>query len=307
MQKINQNKQAKSSRLYRLGLLAWLLVIFLGVHHSAMAASSKSSSSPSSPTSSTSNSGSSAFIQSYNATTDLQQGMIVQLKKSSGNGIEPASQTSIYQTFGVVVNINSAAIAVQNEDKSGTQVFVATSGHYDILVSDQNGAIEAGDYITLSPIDGIGMKDNSSQPIVVAQALSSFNGTGPLIGSDKLKTSTGTETVHLGLVNAIISIGHNPLLVASNSDVPRVLAQFSQSIAGKPVSSWRIWIGVAILGVIAFIVGSMLYGAVRSSLISIGRNPLSRKAITKGFVQVVLSALIIFTSAVFGVYLLLKA
>jgi hypothetical protein len=174
------------------------------------------------------------------------------------------------------------------------------------LVSDQNGAINAGDYITLSPVDGIGMKDNSSLPIVVAQALSAFNGTGPVIGTDKVTTPTGSETVHLGLISASIAIGHNPLLVSSNNSVPKVLSQFAKTVTGKDVSSWRIWLGVAILAVIAFIVGSMLYGAVRSSLISIGRNPLSKKAITKGFVEVVLSALIIFISAVFGVYLLLK-
>lgn len=302
MSKTKINSKVNSPKLYLLGVFSWLFLFFAVSSQAAFATSTSSNSS----SSSSSSSNNSAFIQSYNAATNLQQGMIVQLQKSGSTSVGPATETSIYQTFGVVVNLSSAAIAVQNQDKVGTQVFVATSGHYDILVSDQNGAINPGDFITLSPVDGIGMKDNSAEPIVVAQALGSFNGTGPVIGTDKVAISTGTQTVHLGLVSASIAIGHNPLLVASNSSVPKVLSQFTKAVTGKDVSAWRIWLGVTVLGVIAFIVGSMLYGAVRSSLISIGRNPLSKKAITRGFVQVVLSALIIFTSAIFGVYLLLK-
>jgi len=303
MQKNNKNRHKILSKSHLLDMFVGILFVFTIGSASVFAASTKSSGSTSSSTSSGNNS---AFIQSFNAATDLQQGMIVQLQKNNNNSVEPATQSNISQTFGVVVNLSSAAIAVQDEDKSGTQVFVTTSGRYQILVSDQNGAINTGDFITLSPINGIGMKDNTNEPIVVAQAIGSFNGTGPIIGTDELKTPTGTEKVHLGLLSANIAVGHNPLLVSANSSVPKVLQSFSNTVAGKNVSSWRIWLGVAILAVIAFIVGSMLYGAVRSSLISIGRNPLSKKAITKGFIEVVLSSLIIFTSAVFGVYLLLK-
>jgi len=236
----------------------------------------------------------------------MQPGMIVQLQPTNSDSVEPATQNTVYRTFGVVVNLNSASIAVQDQSGQSNQVFVASSGHYDILVSDQNGAIQVGDYITLSPVDGIGERDDSTEPIVVGQALASFNGTGPLIGTDTVKTSSGNETIHLGLIEATIAIAHNPEESAANSSVPKVLEDFSQSITGKEVSAWRIWLGVTFLGAIAFIVGSMLYGAVRSAIISIGRNPLSKKIITRGFVEVVLSALIILISAVFGVYLLLK-
>jgi hypothetical protein len=246
------------------------------------------------------------FIQSYSAAANLQQGMIIQLKSNSKNSVEPATQSTIFQTFGIIVNVNSAAIALESQDKTGDQVFVANSGHYDILVSDQNGAISPGTYITLSPVNGIGMKVDSTQPIVVAQALQSFNNSSPILGTDTLKTSNGNIKVHLGLINANISIGHNPLLVTTNSGVPKLLSKISMSITGKQVSAWRIWLGLAILGIVAFIVGTMLYGAVRSSLISIGRNPLSKKAITRGFLEVVFSSLIILISAIFGVYLLLK-
>jgi hypothetical protein len=288
MLKTKQKRFDKSLHLHLLGIIAWSLVLLMVLHHPTPVSAESS------------------FIQSYNTTSSLQQGMIVQLQKTNANTVEPATQTNIYNTFGVVVNMANASIALEQNSKSNNQVFVANSGHYNILVSDQNGPIEAGDYITLSPIDGVGMKDNSTEPIVVAQALSSFDGSGPILGTDQLKTSTGTEKVHLSLVQASISIGHNPLLASSSTIVPKALEQLSKTVTGKSVAAWRIWLAVAILLVVAFIVGVMLYGAARSSLISIGRNPLSKKAITKGFIEVVTSALIIFISAVFGVYLLLK-
>jgi hypothetical protein len=288
MQKTKKNTLSNSSSLYLLGLLAWFLVFFLANLHPVTAATP------------------STFIQSYNSLSSLQEGMIVQLQKGDSTTVVPASQTSIYNTFGVIVNQADASIALENNSKTSDQVFVANSGHYSILVSDQNGPVNTGNYITLSSLNGVGMKDDSTEPIVVAQALNSFNSNSPILGSDQIKTSSGNETVHLGIVEANISIGHNPLLSSNNNDVPKVLGQFAQTVAGKAVSAWRIWLGLAVLFVVSFISGTMLYGAVRSSMISIGRNPLSKKAISKGFIEVALTALIIFISAVFGVYLLLK-
>jgi hypothetical protein len=45
---------------------------------------------------------------------------------------------------------------------------------------------------------------------------------------------------------------------------------------------------------------------VRSSMIALGRNPLSRKSILRGMFQVIITSIIIFICGLFGVYLLLK-
>ncbi len=289
---MQKTKQSSSRVLYLLATFTLLIVFLLTVHHSSAA-------SPTFPVPNT-------FIQSYSTSANLQNGMIVQLAKGDATSVIPASQDNIYGTFGIIVNSANAAIAIQDSTKTGSAVFVANNGHYNVLVSDQNGPISAGNYLTVSSLDGIAMKTNSSAPIVIAQALASFNNSSPIISTEKIKTSSGTVTVHIGLVSSNISIGHNPLLVSSNSGVPRVLEQFSRTITGKSVTAWRIWLGVSVIAIASIMAGTMLYGAARSSLISIGRNPLSKKAITKGFIQVVLLALIIFISSVFGVYLLLK-
>ena len=56
----------------------------------------------------------------------------------------------------------------------------------------------------------------------------------------------------------------------------------------------------------ALITGVMLYSGARGSLISVGRNPLSKGAILKGLIQIVILSLTVFITGMFGVYLLLK-
>ena len=54
------------------------------------------------------------------------------------------------------------------------------------------------------------------------------------------------------------------------------------------------------------IAGSMLYAGVHSSMISIGRNPLSKQSIVRSMIQVIVTSFIVFIIGIFGVYLLLK-
>jgi len=61
-----------------------------------------------------------------------------------------------------------------------------------------------------------------------------------------------------------------------------------------------------ILIIIAAISGSILYGGVRTTMVSIGRNPLAKASIMRGLAQVVLVSIIIFIIGLIGVYLLLK-
>ena len=78
-------------------------------------------------------------------------------------------------------------------------------------------------------------------------------------------------------------------------------------MAGKDDPAWKIYLGLSIIVIVAVLTSVMIYSAIRNSLVSIGRNPLSKEAIKKGFIRVVVAALIIFISGILGVYLLLKA
>jgi hypothetical protein len=111
--------------------------------------------------------------------------------------------------------------------------------------------------------------------------------------------------LHIGYVSVDITIGKNPLLRTDNS-LPGVLSKASNLVAGKVVSPVRVYVSLLILAITAFVSGSLIYGGVKSSLVSIGRNPLSKKTITRSLTQVVIVGLLVFLSGVFGVYLLLK-
>lgn len=245
-----------------------------------------------------------AVTQGYGAEQVMQRGMLVQLKKGDTTKVEVVKQDTADQMYGVVVNANDAPVTLSSD---GKKVFVATAGHYDVLVNTQNGEVKAGDYLTVSAIDGIGMKASDKEPVVVGRALSGFDGKSNVIGSSQVKDSKGgTQSISFGRVQADITVAKNPLLKAEEPNLPSVLKKASEAIAGKPVNPVKVYIGVFIFLVSTLIASSLMYGGVRSAIISIGRNPLSKKSIIKGMFQIIITGLTVFISGIFGVYLLLK-
>lgn len=250
---------------------------------------------------------SSAVPQSYNADPAVQVGMIVKLNEKDPKTVEPLSSSEITEMLGVVIPGDNATIVLAPEKSDKQQVLVATSGHYSVLVSNQNGGIKTGDFVTISAVNGIGMKASDNEVEVLGRAGGNFSGTANVIGSMKIKNSAGGEReVAIGRVPIDMSISHNPLFQKSADYIPGFLAKVAVSIADKPVSVARIYLSMAILFVISLITGNMLYSGVRSGMIAVGRNPLSKKSIIKSLIQTVVAGLIIFIIGVFGVYLLLK-
>lgn len=273
------------------------------------AASSKTSSKTSSKSSSSTpiQDISSGVTQSYNAGSGVELGMMVQLKPKSPNTVIPLNQSNIIDMLGVVIPSNNATIVLTPQSVTAQQVLVATSGHYIVLVSNQNGPINVGDYITISSIDGVGMKANDVQDEVLGKAAGAFNGTANVLGSTQLKSTLGTTTtVTIGRIPVDLSISHNPLFARAADYVPGFLSKVADSVANKPVSSARIYLSMALLLITALVTGNMLYSGVRSGMQAIGRNPLSKKSIIKSLIETVIAGLIIFVVGVLAVYLLLK-
>lgn len=247
-----------------------------------------------------------AVTQAYGVTGTVQQGMIVMLDPKNASNVEPLTNKRDSAMQGVVVAANDSAVTLSG-DGTSDQVYVATAGKYDVLVSTQNGPIKAGDIISISALDGIGMKADSNESVVLGKALESFNGTNNVKGTTTLTTSNGTSNVSLGLIQVDVGISHNPLAVNGNDTaVPGFLRHWAEAIAGKPVSAARIYIGLAILLVTVAVAGSVLYGGVRSGLIAIGRNPLAKSSILRGLLQVIFIGLAIFVVGLVAIYVLLK-
>lgn len=247
-----------------------------------------------------------AVTQAYGVTGSIQKGMIVMLDPKNSNNVEPLTNKKDNAMQGVIVSASESAVSLSG-DGSTDQVYVANGGKYDVLVSTQNGPIKAGDILSISALDGIGMKADSHESLILGKALQSFDGTNNVSGTTRLATSTGTKNVSIGLVQADISISHNPLSQAGgDTAVPGFLRHIASSIAGHPVTASRIYIGLAVFLITVFVAASLLYGGVRSSLTAIGRNPLAKGSVLRGMFQVLSVGLIIFVVGLVAIYLILK-
>ncbi len=245
-----------------------------------------------------------AVSEGYNSDQVLQRGMIVRLKKDDNTKIEAVGADNAEHMHGVVVAANDAPVTLA---KDGQKVFVATGGHYDVLVNNQNGAVNPGDYVAVSALAGIGMKAGTKEPYVIGRALKSFDGTKDVISSVEVKDSAGANrTVAIGRVQVDVGVAKNPLLKATEPNVPQFLQKAASVVAGRPVNAIRIYVGILIFGITTVVAASLMYGGIRSGLISIGRNPLSRKSIMRSMFQVIITGLIVFITGVFGVYLILR-
>jgi hypothetical protein len=236
------------------------------------------------------------IVRGYSSKTSLQPGWVVALSEDAINTVEAVPAKDSSKIYGVVVDPSKAPVTLQ--PNQGQRVFVATSGAYPVLVNTQNGPISPGDLISMSNTDGIGAKANNQESTILGQALESFDGKTNVI-------ATGEGGAAIGRVNVNITPGKNPL-VKSTSAVPSVLRRAGEAIAGKNVTAVRIYAALVIFLVTAFIAGMVLWTGVRSGIISIGRNPLSRHLIFKGLIQVIIVAVIVFVIGLFAVYLLLK-
>ena len=245
------------------------------------------------------------ITQGYDIETNvsLQRGMIVGLKENDPKKVEPINNSAFKRLHGVVVGTGDSSFVLAEDTQ---KIFVASGGKFDVLVSDQNGVINPGDYVTVSPITGIGMKSDDFQEIVLGKAIDGFDGNNKKLSEASIKDAQDKDKkINIGRIQVDISIIRNPSL-KSTASLPGFLKEASQYVAGKPVNPIRVYISLAVLFAAASVSASLIYSGIRSGMVAIGRNPLSKKSILRGIFQVIIVGLIIFIIGIFGVYLLLK-
>ena len=243
-----------------------------------------------------------SVTRGYGSDQTLQRGMIVGLKKDNAAKVEPLDISRMSDMLGIVVNPNDSPITISDDNQ---RIFVSTTGLYEVLVSDQQGAINSSDYITLSAVSGVGMKATDEQSDVIGRAAGSFDGKTGVISSTVLSGDGKQKTVHIGRIPVEIDADKNPLVKPADK-TPLLLGRAGRAIAGKSVSPVRLYLSALIFIVGTVIAGAILYAGIRSSIISIGRNPLSKQSIFRSMIGVSFTSLIVFIISVIGVYLLLK-
>lgn len=245
-------------------------------------------------------------VQGYAADTPIDNGTVVQLTGKNSNRVKVSTQAELQNMFGVTVDRAQLPLMISNGLEN--EVFVAVSGTYNVLVSTQAGAIVPGDYVTLSSISGVAMKAGTEEKTVLGRAHGSFNGEGITLGKAELKDVEGNanKQVTLGSIPVTIDIKRNPNEKSTKTRVPEVLERIGQAIAEKEVSPIRIYLSMGITAVSIFAAIAILYSGVRNGVISIGRNPMSKKSIFRALLEIVLTCLLILIIGLFAVYLLLK-
>lgn len=244
--------------------------------------------------------------QGYGSDQTLQKGMLVRLKPGDGTKVQALTQDDEKDMLGVVVSAGDSPVSLSQTDIAG-QIYVATYGRYDVLVSTQSGPIKTGDFITISSLAGVGMKGGSAQQVVIGKALTGFDGKNAET-STTLQGSNSKQTVSLTHIPVNISVAHNPLYSAQNNTpgVPNILGNLVRLVTDRQVSVFRIYAALGILAICIIIGGSILFSGVRNGMVAIGRNPLAKRSIVRNLIQVTLIALIIFVIGASAVYLLLR-
>lgn len=238
------------------------------------------------------------ITQGYSTTEKVPVGSIVSLKKNTTDQVSAASSSNVDSILGVVINTDSSLLYVSNGQE--TEVQVATTGTVPVLVSDINGKIVRGDHITASPIGGVGMKATGNVRIVgIAQG----DPSNP--NKQTYKEKDGKEqTVTLGEVPVLVNVAYY-FKEPEKTIVPSAIQNVANALAGRSVSTTPILISAAIFIVTLIVVVSIIYSMIKSSIISVGRNPMSQGAIYRDLVQMSTLVLAILTVSFSSIYLIL--
>ncbi len=238
--------------------------------------------------------------QSYTADDALPLGSLVSLKKDTADHVIPSLTSNAENLFGVVITEDGSLLTLKNPQ--GKQVQIATSGTVPVIVSDVNGVIKQNDHITASPIAGVGMKATANVRIIgIAQGDMKVTSEGKQEYTDK---DGHKQTVQLGQVPTLVNVSYF-FKEPEKSVIPTAIQNVANSLAGRQVSTVPIIISGAIFLVTIIVVMSLIYSMIKSSIISIGRNPMSQAAVYRGIIQLSALVLAILSGGIISIYFVL--
>lgn len=243
--------------------------------------------------------GNSSISQGFKTNdSNVSSAALVGIEKENSNTIELANKNEADKLVGVV---GAKPLIELSGGTSGVQV--VTSGLTLTLVSDINGKVVNGDKVTASPIEGVGMKATESSVIV-----GTAQGDLANVSTDKrtITTKDGKrQTVNIGLLPVQVGVAYYTVDDGKASYVPAFLQELANNVSGRNVSPVRVLVAALILLLLFVSITVLLYSAVRSSIISIGRNPLSESAVRKSLVEVGLTVGTVLVFAILVIYLVL--
>lgn len=237
--------------------------------------------------------------QGYKSGESLPAGTLVSLDNATTKSVKAATTATTQDLFGVVVKPAEVLVNLVNQTD---QVQVATSGVALAFLSDINGSIKPGDRISTSAISGVGAKASDSTKILGIAQGSLNEGTS---GSAKrtVKDRAGKDqTVVIARVPVAVEVAY----YNSQGPVVGYARNLISGVAGREVSTQRALIGLGIMALALTLVGIMLSTSVKSSITSIGRNPLSKSAVQRSLLGVLMISVAVLVLAGVALYMVVR-
>lgn len=233
---------------------------------------------------------------------EISVGMAVSLSIDSTPDIplvERATLGNADRFVGIVTTIDHSLLSLSGKN---TQILVSTSGTASAYVTDLNGAVNQGDELTVSPLAGILMKAGDTDSLLVGAAIENSADTGQI--SRQITTDKGEERSVL-IWQQRMDINPRTRQIANTTSDRAFLVLLGESITGKKVGQTQVIAALVIFMLMLIVEGSIIYGAVRSSITAVGRNPLAKRALFKELLQVSWLAMIVLVFGLVATYLVL--
>lgn len=235
----------------------------------------------------------------------LQPGMVVGLSDSSTAEkpvVERASRDKADKIIGIATQPGETLITLGSGDQ---EIYVQTNGTVDVFLSDMNGSIKKGDPVTISPLKGVLMRAPQSEG-GVGSALVDFDEAAAQ--TQTVQSADGEKLVKIGKASISFTASGASSDASRNNagSSPSALQKLGASITGKQVSNLQVVVALIIFIVVMVAEGNIIHGAVSSAMVSIGRNPLSKKTIEKELIKVTIVALAVLFVGLGAVYIILS-
>jgi hypothetical protein len=233
--------------------------------------------------------------------TEIKTGMTISLSDdgtSEKSLVERARISQPDKIIGVAVRLQDALLTVAS---TNSQVYVATSGEVQAYVIDINGSIKKGDSLAISPVRGLLMKANTTSTGVIGVALEDFNATtGETIQVNE--DGSGTQSAQLGQIKINIDprVAHGAPVEGQS-----YFERLGRSFTSKDVTEVQILAAFVIFLVLLVVEGGLMYGAIASTITSLGRNPYSKRLIYIAFLRSIGLACLVLLLGLGAMYLVL--
>lgn len=241
--------------------------------------------------------------QGYRSEQPLKDGLAVALTETQTSEetkeVELASTSNQARFIGVTIAQSAATTTTTNADSN---VYVVANGEVAVTVSDINGRVKKGDNLALSPLKGVLIRAEAEATTAVGIAL-----------QDQTDENSTTERVNnRGNPNfetklSTILVDVQPKAITPTTQRDSFLILFGESLTGKDVSVVQVVVALIIFFLVLIIEGSIIYGSIYSSIIALGRNPLSKSAVYKDLAQITVLAVAILVAGIVAIYLVLWA